>query len=194
MRLMWHQRIRKFPLRSEIQFNLNQIEKTGIRMTAKLFITSTCHIKQVLNACMVYLSNQPSFQSYRHCWPIRTDFKACTNLPRSHCLFLFQSKTSHFESFRCLRAKVVNASHTPKVVWWAGITKQFIVSPLQDLPIQDLLKHLMRHILRFFSSRDLTGLTFPLTFLASVSSNYPELNRRQESTPEWNVTGWQHQN
>lgn len=65
-------------------------------MTAKLFITSTCHIKQVLNACMVYLSNQPSFQSYRHCWPIRTDFKACTNLPRSHCLFLFQSKTLDF--------------------------------------------------------------------------------------------------
>lgn len=57
--------------------------------------------------------------------------------------------TSHFESFKCLQAKVANASHTPKVWWWAGITKQFIVSTLQDLPIQDLLKHLMRHILWF---------------------------------------------
>lgn len=70
--------------------------------------------------------------------------------------------------------------------------KQFILSTLQDSPIQVLLKHLMRHILWFFlllkaPSWQSSLLCF-LPFLATASSNYPELNLRPESTPEWNVT------
>lgn len=96
--------------------------------------------------------------------------------------FFFNQRllTLHLESFRCLQAKVGNASHTPKVLWWAGITKQFIVSTLQDLPIQDLLKHLMRHILWFFFF--LSQVDRPHFSVAIFSASLFQLPRTQPKT------------
>lgn len=124
-----------------------------VSMIAKLFITTICHHKQKPNWYMVYFSNsptnQPPFQHHCHCWPIRIDCEACTQLPSRNFFFFSQRHLMpHFQESAGEGRKHITHS---KGVEMAKDHKT-IYSTLQDLPIQDLLNHLMRHILWFFPS------------------------------------------
>ncbi len=155
-------------------------------------IYTVCHHKQKTNWYMVYLWNsptiQPPFQHYCHLWPS----EACT-----HLFFFFSQRhsASHFQESAGKGRK--HTTHSKGVVMGKDHKTVYCLNPagFAHSRLAESFNETHPVIFPFLlKAHELTGLTFPLPFLASVSFNYHKLNQRQESTPEWNVTVWQHRN
>lgn len=111
--------------------------------------------------------------------------------------FFFSQRhsTSHFQESAGKGRK--HTTHSKGVVIGKDHKKVYCLNPAGFVHSRPAESFNETHPVIFpllLKAHELTGLTFPLPFLASVSFNYLELNRKQESTPEWNVTVWQHRN
>ncbi len=162
-------------------------------MAARLFITSIQYVTTNKKQTDIWCTYETALQFNR----LFNITVTCDQVKHVHISFSFSVRDTRRHIFKSLQAKVKQTTHSKGVVMGKDHKTVYCLNPagFAHSRLAESFNETHPVIFPFLlKAHELTGLTFPLPFLASVSFNYPELNQRQESTPEWNVTVWQHRN
>lgn len=156
-------------------------------MAANLFITSIQYVTTNKKQTDIWCTYQTALQINRLFNITVTADQSELPVKHEHISFSFSVRDTLRHIFKSLQEKVKQNTHSKVVVMGKDHKTVNCLNPAGFAHSRPAESFNETHPVIFpflLKVHELTGLTFPLPFLASVSFNYPELNQRQESTPE----------